>query len=300
MPCPDDKLMTPIYIKSRPDMPWPEEEKAFYVLSASGLFLCRNHPFFQSSVPAPHWPSELSTQRTFLELRYPRVPRKLFETIVGFFDRIGELHGSEAGVLLAWDRAAQRVRLIVPEQQATVSRSWFGGVYPIGLHYEVPTDLPAAWTIIGDVHSHVNEAAYASGTDKYDETYRAGLHLVVGRLYREPPELHMEAVVDGHRFPIEPAQVLEGYDKRRLRVPKKWLERVKVEPYPKKSRSYYGGSSYGGYDGNYSTGSGGSYAGHPRKRVDQAPRFTAEDDHYSRPKPGLDDHPPRPAGGDQP
>ena len=36
-----EKLTTPLYVKTDPDMPWPEDENAFYVLSADGLFFCR-------------------------------------------------------------------------------------------------------------------------------------------------------------------------------------------------------------------------------------------------------------------
>jgi hypothetical protein len=240
MKCPADRLVTPIHLKDQPDMPWPEDERAFYVLAANGLFRCRNHPFFRSCVPAPEGPSELAQQKAFLDLRYPKLPRKAFELVVGFFARVGELHGAEAAVLLAWDPAAGRVRLVVPEQVATVSRNWWGDRFPIGLNYEVPATLPAHWVLMGDVHSHVDGAAYASAVDRDDETYRAGLHVVVGRLYREPPELYAAAVVDGMRFKVDPALVLEGYQRRRLKVPRSWLSKVKVEPhsYAKKAATY--------------------------------------------------------------
>jgi hypothetical protein len=227
---PDDNLVTPIYVKSDREMPWPEGETAFHLLTSSGLYLCRNHPFFRSCVPAAAWPSELAEQQSFLELHYPKIPRRRFELIVGFFARVAERHGSEAAVLMVWDARGKRVRFVVPEQVATVSKNWWGDTYPIGLHYQVPTDLPAGWTVIGDIHSHVDDPAYASGTDKDDETHRAGLHIVVGRISREPPDLYIAAVVDGTRFRVDPTAVIAGYRQRRLRVPSSWLERVKIEP----------------------------------------------------------------------
>src|SRR5207245_2945076 len=118
---PDDTLVTPIYVKSDAAMPWPEDDKVFHVLTGSGLYLCRNHPFFRSCVPAPSWPSELAPQESFLDLHYPKIPRRRFEVVVGFFARIAELHGSEAAVLMVWDAPAKRLRLIAPEQVATVS-----------------------------------------------------------------------------------------------------------------------------------------------------------------------------------
>ena len=60
--------MTPVYLKVSEDMPWPKKEKVFYLLSRDGLFLCRNHEFFSSSVPAPKAPSELAGHERQLKL----------------------------------------------------------------------------------------------------------------------------------------------------------------------------------------------------------------------------------------
>jgi hypothetical protein len=245
--------VTPIHFKTEESIPWRSDVPMFYVLAGNGLFLCRNHEFFRSCVPAPRWPSGLETHEPRLELAYPKIPRELFEAAVGFFDCVKQAHGSEAGVLLAWDRAQRRMEMIVPLQRATVSRSWSGNVYPIGLHYETPDDLPADWAIIGDIHSHVDEAAYASGTDKRDETHRAGLHVVVGRLYRDPPQIHVEAVIDGTRFELESDDVLEGYETRLADVPAEWLQRVTVDPPPRPKRepdTRYGSNGRGDGRGN--------------------------------------------------
>lgn len=227
---PDPSLFTPIFVKTDADMPWPEDEKVFYIL-ADKLYLCRNHRFFKSCVPAPQFPSELATQRMFLKMSYPKIPRKMLELIVGFFDRIGTAHGAEAGVLLVHDDNDNCLRAIVPNQTATVGGQLSGQPYPIDLHYEIPT-LPDGLTLIGDVHSHVDDPAYASWKDQQDEIYGAGLHIVVGRINREPPEFHIEATVDGVRFRVDdPALVFAGYRKRCFDVPKEWLDKVQVVPW---------------------------------------------------------------------
>ncbi len=231
--------ITKVLIKTGPDFSWPEDERIFYILGKDGLYLCRNHEFFRSCVPAERGPSELEAQEPFLVPRFPRIPRDVFERIVGFFDRVAELYGSEAAAMLAWDREQKEVRLVVPEQTATVYRSsWDGYTSPIGVHYVPPADLPPAWLPFGDVHSHVHGAAYASSVDKHDELHDAGLHLVVGRIEREPPEIHVEAVVDGRRFVLDPGDVIEEYRARRADVAQQWLDRVRVE----ESSSWYSGS----------------------------------------------------------
>ena len=46
-----NSLLTPILLKTADTMPWPEDESVFHLVTSDGLFLCRNHPFFTSSVP---------------------------------------------------------------------------------------------------------------------------------------------------------------------------------------------------------------------------------------------------------
>lgn len=220
---------TPVLLKRDGAFEWPTAPRLFYLLARTGLYKCRNHEFFTSCVPADSGPGELARQEPFLEVGFPRVPRALFERVVGFFDRIRRLHNSEASVLLAWDRERRRVELVVPEQTATVTRYSDGFQHPIGLHYTPPTDLPPSHVVFGDVHSHADLAAYSSATDVHDELHSAGLHLVVGRLYREPPDVHVEAVVDGQRFALGLEDAVEGYERRATDVPQEWISRVVVE-----------------------------------------------------------------------
>ena len=222
-------LLTPIYLKTSAEMPWPDQEGAFYILSRDGLHLCRNQPHFRSSVPAPNWPSELSTHPTFLSLLHPKIPRAPLELMVGFFHRLASLHGAEAAALLVLDRATGRVRFHVPEQTARVGADSRGRRYPIGVSYETEPAPPPGCLVVGDIHSHAFAAAYASAVDQHDEAHRPGLHLVVGRIDWEPPEFHCEFVVDGTRFPVQEETILDGYTKRRHDVPRSWIRRVRVE-----------------------------------------------------------------------
>ena len=220
---------TPLLVKRDERFEWPQGPSMFYLLASSGLFKCRNHEFFRSCVPADRGPSELAGQRPFLQCAFPIIPRALFERVVGFFERIRQLHNAEAAVLLAYDREHETVQLVVPDQTATVTRYSGGRQYPLGLLYHPPTELPQHWVLFGDIHSHVDMAAYSSATDVHDETHSAGLHIVVGRLYREPAETHVEAVVDGERFELALEDVVEGYGTRSSDVPQEWIDKVEIE-----------------------------------------------------------------------
>jgi len=272
MKSPQDRPITPIYLKTQAEMAWPDDT-FFYLLSADGLFVCRNHKFFRSCVRAPRWPSELARQEPFLKVAYPKMSRRMIERIVGFFSVVADVHGSEAGVLLAWDEPQKRIRVVVPEQVATVNRNRWGDTFPVGLHYEVPDDLPGHWTIIGDVHSHVDYWPTPSYIDDLDETHRAGVHVVVGRLRLEPPEFHVEAVVDGKRFILRSEHVMEGYRRRETDVPRAWLDKVKI----KASGSYYekDRSDESEGDGKHQEESGANGSGRAKGKS-----FSTEPDQY--------------------
>ena len=256
-------LTTPIYLKTDDIMEWPPD-KAFYLLSKDGLFLCRNHPFFSSCVPSDRWPGELAGQRSFIKLDYPRLPRRLIELVVGFFEVIGERYDSEAAVLLVWNRKGEKIELVVPEQTGTVGTSYYGSRYPLDLYYEIPPLSPHQM-LIGDIHSHVDGAAYASWTDKADEAYRPGLHLVVGRIKDEPPQFHCAVTADGVRFRVNDLDmVMEDYrGRRRSEVPEEWIAKVKVEewsnskprPYRSSDRTGSGQLKPGGWGSEEATAS---------------------------------------------
>ncbi len=226
------ELFTPVYLKTSPDMPWPEDESVFHLLTADGLFLCRNHPFFRSSVPVSGGPSELAVHESFAKLAFPPVPRRLFERIVGYFALAGERHGAEAAVLLAWNRTARRVEAVIPEQRALVSTDSLGRPFPLTVSYDTPA-LPPDLLLFGDIHSHVDGPAYASGMDVADEINRPGLHIVVGRVRETKPDIFVAVTIDRTRFNVtNHAAVIEGFTKSRPgEVPEAWFDRLTVQPW---------------------------------------------------------------------
>jgi proteasome lid subunit RPN8/RPN11 len=238
-----ETLTTPIYHKIDETTEPPDHDAVCHVLAGNGLFTRRKHRFFTSCVRARNWPSELAPQKQYLELHGPKLSWAAMERIVGFFSRIAELHGAEAAALLFWDRRKERIRFKIPEQRATVTECWNGSRYASDVHYETP-QVSDDLSLFGSVHSHVDAAAYASPTDRADESYLTGLHIVVGKIQHEPPEVHCEYVVDGVRFKVDARTVIEGYRRRNPDVPEAWIKRVKVELDRYESRSTYYGGSY--------------------------------------------------------
>src|SRR5262249_40817550 len=190
----------PLYLKTDAAMPRPTDPE-FYWLTQDGAFLCRNHPFFTSDVPTRRPIKALAAHEPRCVVRYPHVKASTLEFIVGFFGRVFEMHRSESVVLLLWNLDRQIYKVLVPEQAATVWRSWDGVCSPLDVRYTVPV-LPPRHLLVGDIHCHGNMAAYASSTDRHDERYRDGIHGIVGRIEEEPPEFHLELAIDGYRFAL--------------------------------------------------------------------------------------------------
>ena len=243
----------PIYLKTQDDMPRPPDSE-YYLMTGSGGYFCRNHPFFTSDVPAIRPPRSLAPHRPHCEIRYPKVPAEMLESVVGFFHRIYRVHGSEAIVMLLWDRQCQEYRVLVPEQEATVFESWSGKRSALDVRYEIPARLPPNCILAASMHSHADGEAYSSWTDRNDENYRDGVHAVCGRLDRDRPQFHLELAVDRYRFDMRFDQLFAGYEQRSDSVPEGWLARVKCKvskptwsSWESQSNSWANGKNYVDY-----------------------------------------------------
>lgn len=221
-------MRIPLYLKTSPDMPRPEDSE-YYLLARDGLYFCRNHDFFKSDVPTDKMPRWLAAHWPQCRLRFPRLGRAALEFVVGFFARVYERHGSEAIVFLLWNEKLKRYRLLVPEQEASVRVVRSGRRSAEDVRYVLPKVLLPGETIVGDIHSHGDHGAYSSLTDRTDEHYRDGLHAVVGKVDREPPEFHVEFAVHGERFRVQFDHIFAGYERRRRIVPRAWMDQVKVK-----------------------------------------------------------------------
>ncbi len=226
----------PIYLKTQAKTSRPPDPE-YYLLARDGLYFCRNHPFFRSDVPAKRPPRSLAEHEPQCVLNFPKLSKPALEYIVGFFDRVYRLHRSESVVLLLWNLDEQHYKLVVPEQEATVSES-YGTRSPLDVRYKVPAPLPARHLLVGDIHCHGDIGAYASMTDRLDERYRDGFHAIVGKIDREPPEFHLEMSIDGHRFPVMFDEIFEAYRQRRDYVRPDWLSKVAIKVEPPWSRGY--------------------------------------------------------------
>jgi hypothetical protein len=147
--------------------------------------------------------------------------------------------------------AVLEVEVLLPDESEV---SWTGRwSVSHDIEYDLPTVLPAGYVLLGDAHSHAHMSAYASAVDKDDEAYMDGLHLVVGRVDEKRPEFHLDFVMDGRRFPLEPSMFLgdTAVDPAPL-VPQSWNQPVEVfrTPYVERRREPAADGGRGGGGGH--------------------------------------------------
>lgn len=220
-----DSISGPVYAKGE-DFEWPSNKKMFYLLTGDGVFLCRNHPFFKSSVKTSKVIAEMPVHESFLEPNYPFICALSMERVVGWFYAVAKKHHSEAIVLLCWNALDKRLEIVCPKQEANGCR----------VTYTTPT-MPPGWTIIGDIHSHVDMSAFSSTTDQTDETHRPGLHIVVGKVTSNRPEFFVNAVVDGEAFTIEDHDTVFAYESLG-EWPVSWMNQLTVNRYERQRSSW--------------------------------------------------------------
>lgn len=232
-----DNILTPIYVKTDKNMPWPKD-KLFYILSADGLMLCRNHEWFTSCSLAKVGPGELEKQPAFMRPNYPKIPRLLMEKALGFFRLIENEKHWESALILVWNRETNQMELVCPDQKASGA----------SVEYDIPK-LPQHMALLGDIHSHCNFSAAPSMTDEKDEVHRPGLHVVIGYINRKAMDVDIYAVVvvDGNRFEVSAQSVLELPDEAEEGTFPDWVAKCKP---------LYGG---GGFHSYSEYGDGGHY-----------------------------------------
>lgn len=153
-----------------------------------------------------------------------KIPQPMFQRAVSFASAVYQRFQGEAILLLFYAPrapAGQRWQVMVPEQVVT------GG----HLDYTDPGPARAGWFLAGDIHSHGSMSGFHSGTDDDDEHQRDGIHITVGGVNSSLPSLAVSVMVDGSRFKLDLADVVEGIVPATF--PEEWLSRVsKPEPAP--------------------------------------------------------------------
>lgn len=182
------------------------EKMPFYEISANGVFLHKETPFWKAIVPVEHI-SILEKQEPQFEPILPPVPKAVVEQVVRFFAWVTNRYHTEALVLLWWNKNSDLYEITVPSQE----------VSPNSLHYQIPDERNNGTHLIGTFHSHHSMSAFHSEVDVHDEINFDGIHGTFGSFtnnssWPDPNSfsLSLQSSINGFRFPMNPLEWLQG------------------------------------------------------------------------------------------
>lgn len=210
--------------------PAPDGKPLQYVVAGNGLLKVVRNDLFECAVAVTGGVPGLPEYEEGLRLKLPRLPQRLVELAVGFFQDAHDAYHSEAIILVHYNREANAYRFVAPFQTVEASfgfGGYGGGKLEVDYKPVVPDD---GWQAVGDIHSHGSGSAYQSETDEDDAEHQDGLHVVVGKVSSKKLDWDVEFTVSGTHFKLGLEEVVAGFDKPRRPAPKQWMKRVSRKP----------------------------------------------------------------------
>jgi proteasome lid subunit RPN8/RPN11 len=215
----------PIFVKDAAFR--PPEASTYYLLTADGLYLTRATELFAASVPAEGGVPGLQAHTSVLTLRFPRLPRVLFEQAMGFFRAVCARWQGEGILLMFYAPAQRRFALRAPRQYlcGRVEHGRFRA--DLHLDYEACERPGPEYLKLGTFHSHADVGPRHSGLDVHDEWDEPGLHITAGYVHSSRPEFAAAFVVGRTRFTVAPSDVLPPFRATR-QPPDDWIKQVVI------------------------------------------------------------------------
>jgi hypothetical protein len=201
----------------------------YYLVADNGIFQVRDTPMYRAVTRTPGPVPGLRPEYERVQLKFPRLRRRQMEDVLAFFKEVYDRDRAEAIVVLFYRLATREFHLVAPPQTLLGHRRYDGRWRADhGLRYEnVPR--PQGCVRFGTIHSHADLPAYSSGTDCADEQFEDGLHVVVGDFGYRELSIAAAFVVNGARFRLAPAEVVEPCKLPQRRARPEWMACIKRE-----------------------------------------------------------------------
>lgn len=202
----------------------PDSPNPYYLISRDGLFLHRNLLIGRGLIKQKVMPKILKNLSDgdgegIFWFKAPKIPTDICASIVSFFRRIYDKQKTEAEVILLLNPKTNEWKVFIPTQEVSAA-----GVKSV---YE-PTDIPKGYIVVGTMHSHCNFGAFHSSTDTTDAGEFDGLHITIGYLLREMPDIAAMVMVNKQQFNYKPEIVADFSDLDAAEAPEEWDEYVTV------------------------------------------------------------------------
>ena len=218
--------MTKTIFNSNDDI--PSDLDYSYIVARDGFFLKKRTALFEALVKIKEIP-ELPEMKPSADLIGPRIPYSLIAEALKFFQVVYSKYQGEAMVFLLFEDGAWQ---IVPAKQEVCGANVS---YENKLHLE--NKRPA-----GTIHSHCNMSASFSATDDSDDKFFDGIHITLGKIFDDMPDIAASLVVNGCRFEAKPEQIFLDMPNEKL-IEHPWLKLVSVKNNHANlwHKSYFGG-----------------------------------------------------------
>jgi PRTRC genetic system protein A len=192
----------------------PDHLDYAYILARDGYYLKKRTPLFEAIVKVDELP-DLEEQKVSAKLLAPKIPYALIQDARKFFQAVYSKFQGEAMVFLLLEGDSWE---IVPAKQEV---SQANVSYENALHKE--GKRPA-----GTIHSHCNMSASFSHTDDEDDKCFDGVHITLGKIFEEIPDIVASLAVNGHRFNADPEMIISGLPEANPGE-HPWLEKVSAK-----------------------------------------------------------------------
>ncbi len=137
-------------------------------------------------------PQLIEWKPTFL-LNEVKLPGWVLLQAHDFFRTIFDKQTTESSVYILYNRVDKEFKLFAPEQYVGLS----------SVNHKLDREkLPKGFTPVGTIHSHCNFGAFHSGTDTNDMSKMPGLHITIGHVDHDDPEMVFALSMGDQSFDI--------------------------------------------------------------------------------------------------
>jgi proteasome lid subunit RPN8/RPN11 len=120
-----------------------------------------------------------------------------------FFGHIWNKQKTESSLYILYNRTTEKFRLFAPEQ------------YTSSGHVDHKLEnqkLPEDFAVVGTIHSHCNFSAFHSQTDIKDMQSIPGLHITIGHVDKDTPEMVFALSVGQQKFDVTRDSIIDEED----------------------------------------------------------------------------------------
>lgn len=215
-------------LKIGKEIPLSDVSPINVIVGSNGLFIMRNlmtHTSFEKVDIKDSLYNNFDQIKEKVDYNFPSIPYKIYKQALKFFRDVYEEYKSEGNIILYLNKNIpidnQEYVIYIPEQKVSSA----------SVNYTIGKDAPKeseGYYQAGSIHSHPSFSAFQSGTDLRDEITFDGIHVTIGHITRENPEIDVRLCASGSIYKLDHTKkegiIIEKEDD--TQIPKEWIKKV--------------------------------------------------------------------------